>query len=788
MNNVQPRTCLMLKPFDERVDILFRELELAIKWQRPSILFAVVCSECAYSDAKQALEDKLTALGQTVVPFQIRDDTGTDIVERLSQASDPDRVVFFVDRLSLGDDEEGLEVYSSLNRSREYFIDQRVRIVFWLTENEAVDLAHYAPDYWAFRHRVVEFVAPPESEEPFQGVAELAWQEDEAQPNNREDIDAKISMSESMLSKLSKNGESTANQANLALVLGILYWRRGNYPKAEEYLKSAFETAVRLRDKELEAQCFYANALLQTSMGRVDRAIKSYKGALDRAPAQVAAWGNLAVLYSKMDRHEEAIEAFRMVIEHDPKDAAGWNGLGEVLSKLQLYDDAIAAYQKAIDLSPNLVLPLVGLANVYANTGRADESIITYGQAIALNPRFLKAWFGLGDVLLSIGRRKDALKAYKKVVDQDPGNAQAWDELGKAYLRFKLYDDALVAFRRAVEIEPEYSWPYSHLGLAYCQLGKSQDAIFFYKKSLDLLENEADKVTAWKELGEAYRQAGDQANSEVAYQQAKQLEEELDKDGFDVNWDDLVQAEEKTPEDSGFDEGNIAAAESDREPEIDSAVGQFPPPIPVWEGEAEPVVGFVKQLDDSPLDNITPAADSVEMTGPDESPAEEMFIEQTPEAGIVEKELTAAAAESDGNEQGDENEGGENSQSAAEWNALGNEQLARGSYDEAIAAYIKAIELGEKHSWPYINNLALAHYYKGKYTDPASTSREVPEVHSGEEVPTAPVDGLDDVSLQEDGDGDTLTARQRIDKLESQTNALLGRARFLLANNRRGQY
>ena len=33
-----------VESFEDRVDILFRELELAIKWQRPSILLAVYSS------------------------------------------------------------------------------------------------------------------------------------------------------------------------------------------------------------------------------------------------------------------------------------------------------------------------------------------------------------------------------------------------------------------------------------------------------------------------------------------------------------------------------------------------------------------------------------------------------------------------------------------------------------------------------------------------------------------------------------------------------------------------
>ena len=39
------------EPFEDRIDILFRELELAIKWQRPSVLLSIYSSEYVRADA-----------------------------------------------------------------------------------------------------------------------------------------------------------------------------------------------------------------------------------------------------------------------------------------------------------------------------------------------------------------------------------------------------------------------------------------------------------------------------------------------------------------------------------------------------------------------------------------------------------------------------------------------------------------------------------------------------------------------------------------------------------------
>ena len=54
-----------LEPFEDRIDILFRELELATKWQRPSVLLAIYSSEYVRADADIALENRLHDLGQS---------------------------------------------------------------------------------------------------------------------------------------------------------------------------------------------------------------------------------------------------------------------------------------------------------------------------------------------------------------------------------------------------------------------------------------------------------------------------------------------------------------------------------------------------------------------------------------------------------------------------------------------------------------------------------------------------------------------------------------------------
>ncbi len=43
-----------VEPFEDRIDTLYRELELATKWQRPSVLLVIFCSESSrHAEANQ---------------------------------------------------------------------------------------------------------------------------------------------------------------------------------------------------------------------------------------------------------------------------------------------------------------------------------------------------------------------------------------------------------------------------------------------------------------------------------------------------------------------------------------------------------------------------------------------------------------------------------------------------------------------------------------------------------------------------------------------------------------
>jgi len=374
----------VLEPLIERVDRLARELELAIRWDRPSILLAVYSSMYVMNDAAAALAARLREEGQAVEWAQVTNEADADVPLRLANQPQREGTVFFVSGLQWG----GKTALRALNIRREYFVNQRLRAVFWLTENEAVAIAREASDFWAFRHRVVEFVEPPEPGRAAAVAQEMAWWGFEDRIL-REDTAAKIALREALLADLPEGDETLAARAELLFTLGGLYWGGRQYERAEKSFRAALGGARRTANTRLEARC-------HNGLGNV---------------------------YAGLGRHEEAVAAYQRAIELDPKLAAPHNGLGNVYADLSCHQEAVAEYQRAIELDPQSAYPHNGLGNIYRALGRHEEALAEYQRAIELDPKDATPYNGLGNVYYILGRYDDAITEYQRAIELDPRDA-----------------------------------------------------------------------------------------------------------------------------------------------------------------------------------------------------------------------------------------------------------------------------------------------------------------------------------------------------------------------------
>ena len=361
-NKIEPANA---STYDDRVDILFRELELANRWKRPSILLAVFHSHHVHSEVESALKSRLLGVNQDVHSFKIDDKKTSDLPQYLTNLEHLDQKVIFVEGFNAGGGSRNIDAYRTLNISRDYFINRKVRVVFWLTSEEANDLARYAPEFWGFRHRVVEFLDRKDTRlSPLQSL-DTVWQGIGDYSAGVDGVNEKITLRNAILSDLPDMEESTSTKANLFISLGILHWSNGEIDKALAHSNKALELASKMDNKWFEAFCYNSIALIHANTGKVSESIKALQQAAELVPDQPFSHNNLGNLFSELDRFDEAMTAFRTVIQKNPYDPMSLNGMGTIYFKQGKTKEAYRNFTQAIQSSPNLPHPWIGLGNIY---------------------------------------------------------------------------------------------------------------------------------------------------------------------------------------------------------------------------------------------------------------------------------------------------------------------------------------------------------------------------------------------------------------------------------------
>lgn len=449
---MQPATPRLRSARDPREDILFSELELAVRWDRPSILFAVYDSHDVRRKVTRRLARRLYRIGQRARDFRITQ-VRADVPLALRDQPGRGKTVFMVSGLQQADVIFKGNPYKPLNIRREILVESRIRAVFWLTEREAMDLARQAPDFWAFRHRVVEFLDPLDG-----GAGMLAseWSEraHHVRAGGEDELWAKITYRAQLLEALDKGDWQIAY--NLHLSLGRLYGEKPDFAQAQMHLKSAaaladsagdsarhFDALIGLGVMLVQSEEFSDAAeifqqaggvnphspipqmqlsALSVARGQADAARLLARQCVDQFPDDANAWAHLGWILGSLGDLVEAVSACRHALKLETDYARAWYQLGMLQSMLGEPDKALQALERACHLDDTESLYWQSLSAEWAAQGQPEKSLTCARRAVRANKLDPTAWLGLGGRLHSRRRLKAAVECYQRAFDLSGGD------------------------------------------------------------------------------------------------------------------------------------------------------------------------------------------------------------------------------------------------------------------------------------------------------------------------------------------------------------------------------
>lgn len=144
------------------------------------------------------------------------------------------------------------------------------------------------------------------------------------------------------------------------MLLGYVYTRLEDMPRAERYLKAAID--INPQSSMAHSALGYVYFLSK----RYDMAITHFKRALQIDPNNAGAHNNLGYTYCEVGINlNEAIASCRKAVALNPKSAAYHDSLGWAYFNLQNYKDAVKEFEQAISLpceNKSLVVEHMNLA------------------------------------------------------------------------------------------------------------------------------------------------------------------------------------------------------------------------------------------------------------------------------------------------------------------------------------------------------------------------------------------------------------------------------------------
>ena len=285
----------------------------------------------------------------------------------------PAKTVFFISNLDSGGGRDGHEAYRGLNLHRELFVDEAIKAVFWLTVNEAGSLPRLAPDFWAFRHRVVEFISQRTAGKVRLPAGILAWDVPRS-PDPFESPRAGIQARQELLGRLPQSMESLSTRIDLHIGIGHLHWTLGELDAAMQQFEDGLALAGEHALPEEKAGLLNGSGIIRYERGEYEAAQVSFERGLEFRSSGRALLLNLSATQCVLGRIQEALALGKKAVRARGSEANSWRRLGYVHNAAGRTDEGIHCLLKASELAPRAAIHHEALAVMYGILDRADDA------------------------------------------------------------------------------------------------------------------------------------------------------------------------------------------------------------------------------------------------------------------------------------------------------------------------------------------------------------------------------------------------------------------------------
>lgn len=306
------------------------------------------------------------------------------------------------------------------------------------------------------------------------GHAEVAVSAEPGNPETRLLL-ARTYMAEGNLTaaqrELTSLAESRPDWAAVHTNLGLLALRRQD----DRAARASLETAVRLDAKAVEP--FAALVSLDVRSGRLADARTRVDARLAAAPDDPTTLLMAARAYALLKDVAKSEQLLKALLQRDPANIRAYADLAQMYLRAGRADEARAAFEQVATREPKSVMAQTMIGVLLQSQNRPAEAARRYEQALSTEPASPVAANNLAWIYATEGQQLErALELAKSAKRGLPDRGEVSDTLGYVYLKKQVPDLAVPALRDAVKQDPENPQYRLRLGIALARSGKADDA------------------------------------------------------------------------------------------------------------------------------------------------------------------------------------------------------------------------------------------------------------------------------------------------------------------------
>ncbi len=238
------------------------------------------------------------------------------------------------------------------------------------------------------------------------------------------------------------------------------------------------------RQKDAEVEAFLQNSagyyLKKGSdaitAGNYHEALLNFRQAIVLTPFDPVAHNDIGVAFYHLGQFDSAMVYYQAAIRLRPDYIRAISNLSKTYLELDNKSYALAAAERIVELAPDSPTGYLLRAEVFEKNNEIEQAFQATREALALDSTQADVRHNLGVLYFRSGRLDQAIACYQRVLSQDSSHAAAYFNLGNALARKCLLEEAQFNYRQALHFKPEMTSAANNHGLVYLYMERLQEA------------------------------------------------------------------------------------------------------------------------------------------------------------------------------------------------------------------------------------------------------------------------------------------------------------------------